>query len=246
MSSSKFAIAIQISLKAFLFCTVIGYFNPCPLRAQQITSHTSRFSQSLGDRGGLRLLIIPSIGVGYVTGDVDGDVTTHYVRPGVSLTGTVTMLLTSRSEQPLLGFGVITGASTTIGRRAVYKERIWINGWEFRSVDGIFMQPKVYFAGPLLQINMLRGQLRGQFGRTWNKSDWDTNLFAYVHGSGNWTTKDDQTGDGIILTLAYRSILLSLAFHELEGRTIFPKEGPPQYSIPIYSRTTWMTLGISF
>ena len=246
MGRSRFAIAFLISLKAFLFCTIIGCLNPRPTLAQQITGHPFPSSQHQSDRRRLRLHIIPSLCVGYVTGDVDGDVTTHYVRPGISLTGTVTMLLTSRIEQPLLGFGVITGASTTIGRRAVYKERIWINGWEFRSVDGIFMQPKVYFAGPLLQINMLRGQLRGQFGRTWNKSDWDTNLFAYVHGSGNWTTKDDQTGDGIILTLAYRSILLSLAFHELEGRTIFPKEGPPQYSIPIYSRTTWMTLGISF
>jgi len=246
MARSKLTASLLNFTTVLLLCLIQGSLNPNPIGAQQFNPNATQSFENQDNIKGLRFQLVPAIGIGRVSGDVDGDVTTHYVRPGLALTGTLSVLVTSRRTQPHLGLGIITGISTTVGRRAMYKERIWVMGWEFRSVEGIHLQPKVYFAGPLLQFSMIGGQLRGQFGRIWNKSDWDTNLFQYVLEINNARFRDDQTGDGVILGLIFRSISLNLLFQELEGRIIWPKEGPPEGSIPVYTRTTWLTVGISF
>lgn len=220
------------------------------VKAQPDSIRHDRLLNQRSVREKLRVTITPSVGIGLVSGDLEGqDGLVRYVKPGVAVSGMVKVLLQPSDPQKRFGLGLLFGITASVGNRRVYEERVWFF-WNFerRALDANYLQQTAYYFGPIIQIGRRGGALRCQFSIAWNRSNWVTNQFD----SEDWYTdsgdyfKDDRTGGGAFLFLLYKRYSVALMHHELKARVIFPHDTRPDYSAGITAKTTWVTIGVSF
>jgi len=216
--------------------------------AQAISSYRNQYSLIELDQPSVRLTVTPSVAMGIIAGDIEAESLIRSIRSGIAVSGMVKVLLQHRDPQRTFGLGILAGIAATAGHRDVYKERVWIFRYEWRTLENRRIQQTAYFLGPMVQMGLMNGLFKTQFGVTWNRSNWVTNMFTSEdwYSDGDADFRDDRKGAGAFLFLLHNRFSLGLMYHELEARVVHHSEHRPDISVGVTAMTTWLTLGVSF
>jgi hypothetical protein len=123
-----------------------GLLMPLAAMAQlQVAGAASR-TQDLSDETYRSVRTDVLLGVGYGWGVSDGDGPVFYLSPTLNLTGMVRFLAEPHADLGSFRFGIIAGATVTLGRGRVDRVReLTGRGYRIRSVDGCYLQQSLLF-----------------------------------------------------------------------------------------------------
>ncbi len=86
------------------------------VKAQPDSIRHDRLLNQRSVREKLRVTITPSVGIGLVSGDLEGqDGLVRYVKPGVAVSGMVKVLLQPSDPQKRFGLGLLSGITASVG-----------------------------------------------------------------------------------------------------------------------------------